>query len=148
MRVQSSRKVDDSIGTSPKKKQRSERDPCTEEGQVEDEPVVSNETGFGTGLGVGAEEGQAGIEPVVSNGAGVGTEEGQTELRVGTETEQMVGNDRENANNIRHGGPRRTGSRRSPSGRSQEQGAHQKKQSRRTQRRRWRQLQSCLWTRL
>ena len=71
MRVQSSRKVDDSIGTSPKKKQRSERDPCTEEGQVEDEPVVSNETGFGTGLGVGAEEGQAGIEPVVSNGAGV-----------------------------------------------------------------------------
>ena len=84
------RKADDSKVTSPKKRQRSERDSGVgiEEGQVEGEPVVSNETGVGTADGPtelrgGTEEGQVGVEPVVSNKAGVGTEEGQTELGAG-----------------------------------------------------------------
>ena len=57
------RKADDSMVTSPKKRQRSERDSGvgTEEGQVKGEPVVSNETGVGTELGVGTEEGQVGV---------------------------------------------------------------------------------------
>ena len=74
------RKADDSMVTSPKKRQRSGKEPevGTGEGQVGCEPVFSNETGVGTAEGptelrVGTEEGQVGVEPVVSNKTGVGS---------------------------------------------------------------------------